>query len=412
MEGGMNVSDSLFTQKYTVLKVLCSDHKINCYIAQKKNQEKDKFVLVNEICDRKIINQYIPQIVTLSHKRLTDFVECFTEDSKLYVVFSYTNSTNLKKELERQKMPFEFRVILIQKILQKIIEKGSFPNVLKANVLHWENILFEENRIDFNYRFFAEGMDKSQKKEVFFVFETLLQHLFHQDELENNSKLHIVLEKCQKQIYHSFGEVLKDLQDVLTSMDEEKDLKTLALEKKKKLQKNITQAFMILVAITAGFVVYQKFAKDTKDTTVYSDVEKIGTVQLVEPDKKSEIQDNVYIPKEEVSSTEQPEDEADKNTESLQEPTNNSEENKENTKVTEAKEAKEDTAKEASPETEPKQEYKIYYVKKNDSITKIVRQEYGSDDMVQEVIRLNGIKNGSIIYRGQAIKLPIINQDK
>ncbi|MDD3569606.1 MAG: hypothetical protein PHY44_00695 [Lachnospiraceae bacterium] len=398
---------SRFAQKYTVLKVLCSDNRINCYIAQRKEGEKDKFVLINEICKREIINQYISQIITFQDCGLTDFIEYFTEDSKLYAVFSYTEGMNLKKVLTSQKLPFEFRLLLGQKILHNLMENGSFPNVLKANVLHWENILFNDNLVGFNYRFFAEEADKSQNDTVYNYFKIIMNQLFREDEIEKNIKLKIIVEKCEKDIYHSFGEVLKDLQDVLTSIDKTKDLKTIAEEKKKKFQAFFSKAVVVLVAVTVGIVAYERFIQDNKAATVYNEVEKIGTVDVVEKKELPIAEENVFIPanSEEKTGEILPETstEAKGEQESSKEEAEKPEEGGEQNPL-------DDTSKPATNETQPQQAYKSHYVKNNENLTKIVKAEYGSTDMLKTVMEYNGITNANIIRVGQEIKLPIIEE--
>ncbi len=401
---------SRFVQKYTVLKVLCSDNRINCYIAQRNEGERDRYVLINEICQREIINQYISQVITFQDCGLTDFVEYFTEDSKLYAVFCYTEGMNLKKVLTSQKLPFEFRVLLGQKILHTLMENGSFPNVLKANVLHWENILFNDNLVGFNYRFFADEADKSQNNAVYNYFKVIMHQLFREEEIEKNSKLKIIVEKCEKDIYHSFGEVLKDLQDVLASIDKGKDLKTIAEEKKKKLQAIFSKAVVVLVAVTVGIVTYERFLQNNKETTVYNEVEKIGTVDVIEKKEVSLSEDNVFIPAKTEEKTE----------EILPETSTAVKDEKERTKETdespkdgtEAEKKVEDRGNAETKASQPQQAYKSYYVKNNENLTNIVKQEYGSADMLKTVMEFNGITNGNIIRVGQEIKLPIMEEDE
>lgn len=401
---------SRFVQKYTVLKVLCSDNRINCYIAQRNEDERDRYVLINEICQREIINQYISQVITFQDCSLTDFVEYFTEDSKLYTVFCYTEGMNLKKILTSQKLPFEFRVVLGQKILHTLMEKGSFPNVLKANVLHWENILFNDNLVGFNYRFFADEADKSQNDAVYNYFKIIMHQLFREEEIEKNSRLKIIVEKCEKDIYHSFGEVLKDLQDVLVSIDKGKDLKTIAEEKKKKLQAIFSKVVMGLVVVTVGIVAYERFIEDNKEATVYNEVEKIGTVEVIEKKELPIAEDTVFIPA----------DSEEKTGEKLPETsTEGKDEQKSVKEVAEhpkddvgAEKQLEDRGNVAAKGIQPQQTYKSHYVTNNENLTKIVKQEYGSDDMLKTVMEFNGITNGNIIRVGQEIKLPIIKENQ
>ncbi|NLK38423.1 MAG: LysM peptidoglycan-binding domain-containing protein [Epulopiscium sp.] len=404
------MQNSRLVQKYTVLKVLCSDNRINCYIAQRNEGERDKYVLINEICQREIINQYISQVITFPDCGLTDFVEYFTEDSKLYVVFCYTEGMNLKKVLTSQKLPFEFRALLGQKILHTLMENGSFPNVLKANVLQWENILFNDNVVGFNYRFFADEADKSQNSAVYNYFKIIMYQLFREEEIEKNPKLKIIVEKCEKDIYHSFGEVLKDLQDVLVSIDKDKDLKTIAEEKKKKLQAIFSKAMVVLVAVAVGIVTYERFLEDNKETTVYNEVDKIGTVDVIEKKELPISEDNVFIPANSEEETEEilpetsPEEKDEK--ESVKEAAESPKDDEEIEKPIE------DSNNAAKEESQPQPEYKIHYVTNNENLTKIVRQEYGSDDMLKTVMEFNGITNGNIIRVGQQIKLPIIKEDE
>ena len=55
-------------------------------------------------------------------------------------------------------------------------------------------------------------------------------------------------------------------------------------------------------------------------------------------------------------------------------------------------------------------EYKIYTVKKGDTLAKISKEFYGSTNFVDKIINYNNLKNPNAIFINQQLELPGIEQ--
>lgn len=390
------MKNQLFSQKYFISKVLFSDDRINCYVAEKVDNDSNKLFIVNEICDRKIIENCILDFLNLKKaSSLYDFEECFSENSKFYVVFSYTQGKSLARVLTAERFAFAYRLSLIKKIIVQFSEYNDLFDMLKVAMLDANNIIFDENSVNFNYRLSAVEFDEGN--DVFSAFRKLFKLFFSDKEIEKNSNLKVIDEKCERKIYNSFGMILKDLEKVTESIDKDEKIK-LAFEEKKQKAKSLTIKIISVVAIcVAIFVIYEQVSNNNEEATVYSDIDHIGNVDIYKSgEMESESATNVYIDDYGYIEYEtESESETESETETItSEPVS---------------EIKTEGSSEATVEstTETAKE-KTYTVKANDNLTKIVVAEYGSDKYVDYIRKYNNIPNGDIIEVGQSIKLPII----
>lgn len=411
--------DSKFTQKYKVLKLLCSDYKINCYIATKNevggDGEKQGFYLINEICDRPLINHYLSDIMDCDQKKVPEFVEYFSESSRLYVVFQYHQGTMLAKALEAEKMPTKMRVALLKNILHNMISQGSYPNVVKTNALHIENINFDDNSISLNYRFFSVETEPENNEQVFLAFDRLLNSIFRGDEIKADNRLVIISEKCNKGIYHSFGEVMKDLEDAEKVVDEKASKKEALKAKKNQMRALMGRIFVVLVAVAAVVVLIETLTENKAVTNIYNDLTKIGSTYISEKDESVTYED-VYISTDGVTDNDNG-DATDATVDAVVEDATVEEvvePEVTETAVEEVVEPVEEPVEETVAETtvsyvyvDPNLFYDVHTIQQGESLMAIVRDYYGDLEYYDEVIAFNTIENPSLIKYGFQLKLPI-----
>lgn len=426
--------DSKFTQKYKVLKLLCSDYKINCYIATKNEAGGDgdnqSFYLINEICDRPLINHYLSDIMDCDQKKVPEFVEYFSESSRLYVVFQYHQGTMLAKALETEKMPTKMRVALLKNILHNMISQGSYPNVVKTNALHIENINFDDNSISLNYRFFSVETEPENNEQVFMSFDRLLNSIFSSDEIKADNRLVIISEKCNKGIYHSFGEVMKDLEDAEKVVDEKANRKEALKAKKNQMRGLMGKIFVVLVAVAAVVVLIDTLTANKAVTNIYNDLTKIGSTYISEKDESVTYED-VYISTDDVTDNENLDDanldeNADATDDAVGATAGATEEVVEDVveePVVEVVEPEviEPVEEVVEPEVEetvadtgsnfvyvdPNLFYDVHTIQEGESLMAILRDYYGDLEYYDEVIAFNKIENPSLIKYGFQLKLPI-----
>lgn len=373
---------TILLHKYTISKVLEPSNSIRYYIGEKKVSKTPVFI--NEIFDRTVINSYLPDFLKMSQEnKADDFVECFTEDSMLYVIFSYYKGQDILKYLKQEKLNIEYRIILFKTILNKFLEYNTYPEIIKNTIVQPQNIILDENALFFNYRIDIQNTELENKltgKDIFQGLGALLYIFFSETELQTEKGLFIIAEKCKKGIYGAIGEVMKDIQDVSGAMDKEAALKKALEQKKRYVQRIFLKVFFVFIVIIAASMLYKKFIANSIDTFLYNDVKQIGQVAVDEENDK--------------------------------------EENRENTTVT-IQPIIEEKPKEL-PDVQPEQDIKfelqepiieleedeIYTIKVNDTLNTIAISYYNDKKYANALAEYNGIKNKNIINPGKTLKLP------
>lgn len=386
------MNDTLIFDKYKILKVVSSDNGINCYIAEMLYNDANKCVMVNEISNRDLIDKYIVQITIMTNAGNSDFIEYFTFNSKFYTVFHHNAGTTLKRTLYNNATPFLFRLGLLNKILLTMVEHGYYPNIVKANILNVSNIVYEENELAINYKFLITSGDIESEQIIYTQLKNTIDELFSSNEISKNVKLKIISEKCDKGLYHSFGEVLKDLEELSVQIDHDKDLKGIILEKKNRWKDTFKKIALAVLLIATFLYGYDYFMEKSNSYNVYNDLGDIGNVPISGVSSTKDEDIAVYI-NSTITETVKPEnlEIKDLDTEQLEElPQQNNDETINLDNVLDSKD---------------------YNVLSGDNLTLIVTREYGDTSLLDEVIRINNVTNPHLIYPDQKIKLPIIKEN-
>ncbi len=382
------MAETLFSQKYSVIRVLDSTDGINYYIVQLKNNTEKMFI-VNEICDKQKISLVISEIMLLEkEKNLTEFIEYFSENSKFYVVFEYYCQPPLKRYLEIENLGFLDRIMLVKNLLTVFIDYVNIPNIIKYSMIQPDNIAIYKNSLLFNYKLILpDNSEIIEDKKIYNSIKILLKVVFSDREIQKNSKLNIIYDKAEKGIYSSIGEILKDLDDLIENLNREVDIKLVIQEKKKKIMLFVGKIFAIVVVFLALYMIYNEFFKDDLKNSIYTPVMYIGNVPVnVVEEETTSPNDVIYV---DNRPTEFP-------TEAVTEP------------ATEPYipptteifiEPEEETHS-----TEPEEE--IYLVKKGDTIFGICFRKYKNTKYISFIAEYNNLSDKNLIEVGQEIKLP------
>lgn len=383
------MSDTLFARKYLVLRILEPSKYINYYVGETKDMEKSISVIINEIFDRDIINFYLTDFLLMKqNKKLPDFIDCFTEDSKLYVVFSYRKGRNITKFLKEEKLRKEYRIVLLKNIMQKFLEYGFCPAILRKSILSPQNLMVDEGAVYFNYCLCPNtNKEVIDEDSIFKSIGNIINDIFKKDELANEKKLSIILEKCEKGLYLSMGELIKDLEDLSGAIEKEESLKTIILEKKKKFEKYILRAFVLCIVFGVAFVLYENYISKSTSAFLYKDVEQIGTVNVNKNSGFDGERENIS-----VRVTEKEED---------RELETNNIFNETNVSTTEQKvvtDEEKDQDKALGTEK--------YEVKENDTLYAICLKAYKDIKYIDALAKYNNISADDTIYPGDFIDIP------
>lgn len=413
----------MFLDKYKVLKVLRSSENISCYLGERNGTGDTGYVLINEISERSLIEAYIKDIAGLTQKESEDFVESFTRESKFYVVFRYVKGDSLKKMLEKEKVSFDFRFSLLEHIIYKMVGVGFLPNVIKANLLQSENIVYENNDLTWNYRFYIEETEIDTTEYMFQQLAKLISELFTAKEIAKKPKLGIIVDKSKKKLYRTFGEVAKDLEDVVEELDDQKTMMAVVEEKKEKAKSTFAQITTVAVICVALFMVFGAIKSREEAASVYSPIENIGAVSLEEESVASG--DDIYIgieeAEDEVEAIEEPMEEP--VVEFVEEPVEEVAEEVIEEPMEEAVEevieepmveAIEEVVEEPIGETvdaEVMYEASIHVVQTGENLWDIVKAYYENSRYVADVAEVNGLESPYILNSGMELILPALTVD-
>lgn len=381
-------------KEHTVTEILNENESAKHYIAGAANG--GDCYLVQEFYDRAAINMFMADFIGLNKDRVPEFAECFSENSTFCVVFKYTKGVPLPGFLEKENLAFEYRLLMAKNIMLKLMELESAPLIIQTTVLMPSNIVIVEGSIFLNFSVDLSMLRRPEISDVYYSIAALLDELFTYGEIKGNNRLKIISEKCKKNIYGSFGEIMKDLDNLSKAEAKNLDLKAVITEKKKRLMSTAGNIAAVLVLLAGLAALYNEYiVKSREGVLTFSPVEEIGNVHIeTDTPEAGELTANTEDAKKiiEVAGTYE-------------------------TKAQEEEpplihdEIFEDTAQEAVSADEiintPEPEYTSYFVKPGDNLSKICKEHYGSIAELNKVIEYNNLQNPNLLRTGWEIKLPL-----
>jgi len=368
------VSDTLFSKKYTVHHVLKSNQYMNIFVGETKQQNPQK-VLLNEWTDKTLIQMWLAVLLDMKQKNNSDMIDCFSENGNVYTVFCYQEGKNLLQYVQSEKLALHYRIVLLKNILEAYLKYQHYNDMIQFCMLQYQNIMIQNYTILFNYQLLV--FPEQYECNCFGALEQTMKVLFTNEEYKSIPKLLIVVQKCQKRIYQSLGEMIKDLQDVLGAEQKQKSMEQYVVEKRKYNRKKWLIVLILIAFILLIAMIYRKY-QNIDDTFLYTHLEQIGNVEIITEQKNhiQQINEDIHVTQKqqvpqqiEFQQTEQYED-------VQQEPLQKAEESK------------------------------TYTVKAGDNLIMICFQYYGDGGYAQSLADYNNIKNVNIIYTKQILTLP------
>ena len=224
------MSDTLFSKKYTVHHVLKSNQYMNIFVGETKQQNPQK-VLLNEWTDKTLIQMWLAVLLDMKQKNNSDMIDCFSENGNVYTVFCYQEGKNLLQYVQSEKLALHYRIVLLKNILEAYLKYQHYNDMIQFCMLQYQNIMIQNYTILFNYQLLV--FPEQYECNCFGALEQTMKVLFTNEEYKSIPKLLIVVQKCQKRIYQSLGEMIKDLQDVLGAEQKQKSMEQYVVEKRK-----------------------------------------------------------------------------------------------------------------------------------------------------------------------------------
>lgn len=152
----------IFSEKYSIIRVLESTESANYYIVKQRIQP-EKLFIVNEIFDKEKIKEVISDFMILKQEnRLCEFVEYFSEDSKFYVVFEYLQGSSFKEYIGRKEILLEHKTQFLKSILLQFMNYVELPPFIRYSMLCPENIFLYQREVKFHYKLNLSMVGKAE----------------------------------------------------------------------------------------------------------------------------------------------------------------------------------------------------------------------------------------------------------
>ena len=344
---------------------------MNIFVGETKEEFPQK-VLLNQWTEKTLIQEHLSTILDIKERGCDDFLECFTEEGTLYTVFGYQEGRNLLQYVQTEKLALPYRVVLLQNVLEAFLQYRHYPDMLQFCMLQYHNIVIQNHTIFFNYQLLL--LPEEKEISCFAALEQTMQILFTTAERKSMPKLQIVADKCQKRLYTSLGEMIKELQETSGAVEKEKNIQAYIAQKKKDFRKRMVSMFSIVIIISVFYMAYNAYKKNTEDTFLYTTLESMGTVSIVSEQQSHREQTDTFV---EVSQ-------------------------KQTQKIT----AEQEIEQQEIPQPQQSMQNNTYVVKAGDNLSRICLKVYQEIQYLQSLANYNNIKNINLIYPGQVLLIP------
>ena len=170
----------IFSEKYSIIRVLESTESANYYIV-KKRMQPEKLFIVNEIFDKDKIKEVISDFMILKQEnRLCEFVEYFSEDSKFYVVFEYLQGSSFKEYVGRKEILLEYKTEFLKSILLQFMNYVELSPFIRYSMLCPENVFLYQREVKFHYKLNLSMVGKAEA-DIYSALTILLKYHLSND---------------------------------------------------------------------------------------------------------------------------------------------------------------------------------------------------------------------------------------
>jgi hypothetical protein len=256
-------------------------------------------------------------------------------------------------------------------------------NLMRNSIIQTDNIIVKDNSLQFNYKIQIPSVENSVRaEEIYISIGSLIKTIFEAKQIRKERKLSIIIDKCEKGIYKSVAEVLKDFDSVMININKNVSIKEAITQKTKKTMGVFVKFWVVLVIVLVAYALYKNYITQVSQTYLNKEIHTIGTVNLEEPVESTNpvqkfITKSIYINNsvakptfiEEIISALTPEN----------------------------KELKTDYSEEG---------FQVYTTKYGDCLSVICYKKYKSIKNVDFIAQYNNIQNKHLIYVNQNIILP------
>jgi len=287
---------SSLNRDYFLFQTLNEIGNVKSYVAKDPNTKS--LFLINQLTNRSLINAHIKDLISIDEQRiLEDFADLFTFDTKLYLVFKFNQPNPLVEYLHKSDWTFAEKIDLLKNYLFEISAQSELPLILKIALTDLDNInVHPDGFVYFNYLLKTEHFNgPMEPARVYFGIAQIIETIFDKDlTSKNGQKLQIIIEKCNKNLYHTLPEIIKDVEEIDTSSFFTRIKKKLQTKYPKAL-KILKDASFVAMAFLALFFIYNKYIGPATQQTLNSQkpVTKIGDIVIIEEPRQEELDNQV-----------------------------------------------------------------------------------------------------------------------
>lgn len=244
------------------------------YIVNDK-KEKEK-CLLSQIKGREHINECLPQLFELDKKGVqNEFVECFSENSELFVVFIHYEMQNLRQYLSKTILDTNERLFLLCQILKKMMLYQDLPEILQSAMWDIDFIRIEQEEIKFDFKVDLERIPQKKIK--------LFEFLFLPEERKTNG-IRLLIEQIQKGVNTSTKELLAEVEQLLNRELDRKEKKKEKIRIKKEQFIWYGKILILLFIMIGSLFIIRQILFDIKpeklDNPDREDISVIGTITI------------------------------------------------------------------------------------------------------------------------------------
>lgn len=386
INGRFKVLNCVYSDKYITI-LICKDiinnykYILNC-IKDKSNYE----------IQIKSMLEYYEQNTMIANES-KDFLH-FVEANVLIIGFKYNEGQKLEHYLQNSEHSHEDIFKMIENILISI-QVIKIPEELKIYLYDIDNIYINSNEevcfnIDLNKKHSEKVIYQNEQKMIGDLIEKIVTNVMDND---LNSMLNVIKQKCKLELYESIPQLIYDVKSTFANIKEERKVHIL---NKEKLQKFLKRVFKILGFSVIGIVIlylgYEYIYMKNKEAFNQDYIKKIGDVSIEEFKVKSDQdKEDGLVDIQEIDLNKNENRECDDVPDKL---------------IQKVEEVVDINGTESQVETKNQSKYDEYVVKKGEHLYQIVRDYYGSDDFVKEIIEFNNLSQPNSLKPGDILKLP------
>ncbi len=256
--------------KYVIDAILRESGDICIYTAH--NKKKQRFV-VNEIRGIGLIDRWLPELSPAAH---SEGLECFTENSYLYVVTHYYDGDKAASYFSIVRPETGVKLKMLGQFIFRQIELSEYPDVIVCGMLLPESVCVLRGEVCQNCY-----ISIPEKAPMELLYE-LLHSFFTPEEIKRNSFLGIILQKLKNRLYENTVQLYLDWQQLTENRQSGNPFRKYLSRWWERFGGLVKILAAAAVIITAVVLTYNSLIRPSSnpDGKAYEPIDHIGTVSI------------------------------------------------------------------------------------------------------------------------------------